>query len=286
MSKIVVLKNGDSVEKCKKCERDWDIVRHSSSGLCRGCYRMEQHKEAKPPQKWSDKFDHCQNKECPNTKNGITEQPHNADGLCRSCYSAKQRYEDIEHSHQIEAARRAQPGFAEKQKGFYTDWYERNKEEHNKNTTKYGQEHPEWRRACEAKYREANHEMCRASYKRWYAENKEKSAATFRKWRQENPEEARQHSRNRRARLANAEGSFTADEWVQVCEDHDFQCYHCHKGLEEGILLTPDHLISIKEGGSNYIGNIAPLCGSCNSSKLNRDLWEFDPEYFGKRYGG
>jgi hypothetical protein len=287
MSKAIKLKSGQEVDRCQECQRDWDVVKHAAGGLCRGCNRMKQHKEAKPPQRWSEKFDYCQGQECPNTEDNITSQPHNADGLCRSCYSSKQRYVDLEHSHVMEATRRAQPGFAEKQKTFYDAWYEKNRERHIENVVKYGQEHPEWRREQNAKYREANREVCRASFKKWYyanEENKEKSVNQYRKWREEHPEESRQHNRNRRARLANAEGEFTVEEWLQCCEDHNFQCYHCHKGIDDGILLTPDHLVPIIKSGSNFISNIAPLCESCNSSKKDRDLQEFDIEYFGIRF--
>ena len=284
MSKTIKLKNGQEVDRCQECQRDWDVVKHAAGGSCRGCNRMKQHKEAKPPQKWSEKFDHCQGQECPNTKDGITLQPHNAEGFCRSCYSIKQRYIDLEHSHAMEAVRRTQPGFKEKQAAAYSDWYERNNKEQIQNATQYQKEHPEEVRAWCTKYREANREICRASYKKWRENHLEKATEQGRLNRENNPELYRQHNRNRRARLANAEGIFTTEEWMQCCEDHDFQCYHCHKGLDDGILLTPDHLVPIIKSGSNFIDNIGPLCESCNSSKKDKDLIEFDPVYFGIRF--
>lgn len=31
--------------------------------------------------------------------------------------------------------------------------------------------------------------------------------------------------------------------------------------------LTPDHVVPLSRGGTNYIDNIQPLCGPCNSQK-------------------
>ena len=52
-------------------------------------------------------------------------------------------------------------------------------------------------------------------------------------------------------------------------ERYVHRCIRCGKSEPE-IKLTVDHVIPITKKGSNDIGNIQPLCYSCNASKQNR----------------
>jgi 5-methylcytosine-specific restriction endonuclease McrA len=58
-------------------------------------------------------------------------------------------------------------------------------------------------------------------------------------------------------------GTFTGEEWLSVCERYDYRCVLC------GCLrpLTPDHVVPLMSGGSNFIQNIQPLCHPCNIIK-------------------
>ena|ERR1022692_1074074 len=75
----------------------------------------------------------------------------------------------------------------------------------------------------------------------------------------------------RRALKRNAEGDYTPLEWEQLCIQHNHTCLCCGRGEPE-IKLTVDHVIPLSKGGSNYIGNIQPLCLSCNSSKQSKTI--------------
>jgi 5-methylcytosine-specific restriction endonuclease McrA len=74
---------------------------------------------------------------------------------------------------------------------------------------------------------------------------------------------------NRRANEVNAPGTITLDEWLNLCSENGNQCLCCKEVLPIHE-LCPDHIVALSRGGSNYISNIQPLCGACNSVKHSK----------------
>jgi len=60
-------------------------------------------------------------------------------------------------------------------------------------------------------------------------------------------------------------GSFTAEEFRVLCERDGNRCLACD---DTGAVLQADHVVSLTRGGSDDIGNIQSLCGSCNRRKF------------------
>ena len=116
----------------------------------------------------------------------------------------------------------------------------------------------DWRSRHPEKVREYNRKR--------YALYPEAVQEANKRWDAKNPEKRRAIYQRRRARLQQAEGSFTAEEWERLKAEYNYQCLRCHRTPPE-ILLTPDHIMPLSKGGSNYISNIQPLCRSCNISK-------------------
>ncbi|MDQ5823416.1 MAG: HNH endonuclease [Chloroflexota bacterium] len=58
-------------------------------------------------------------------------------------------------------------------------------------------------------------------------------------------------------------GSFTADEWLSLCEQYSNRCVLCSYERP----LTPDHVVPLAKGGPNTIDNIQPTCRPCNMAK-------------------
>ncbi len=72
-----------------------------------------------------------------------------------------------------------------------------------------------------------------------------------------------------RTRKAMSGGSFTSDEFAALCDYYGNLCACCGKG---GIDLEADHVVPVACGGNSSIGNIQPLCRSCNASKAKKTV--------------
>ena len=102
----------------------------------------------------------------------------------------------------------------------------------------------------------------------YYLKNKHKIYLYTHKWRESNRERTVQQVVTRMARIRGAKGNYTFQEWNEIKKKFNFCCALCGKNESE-VKLTRDHIIPITKGGSNYISNIQPLCGPCNSRKSN-----------------
>lgn len=143
-------------------------------------------------------------------------------------------------------------------KAYQTAWRADNRTKHRKYSRKYYKEHKEQR----AEY-----------YAGWRSENAEKKAEYDRQWRIANPDRMKERRRienaRRRARLENADGDFTVEEWEELKEGYGNTCLKCGK-REPEVKITPDHVVPLALGGSNNIDNIQPLCWGCNAQKQAR----------------
>jgi len=52
-------------------------------------------------------------------------------------------------------------------------------------------------------------------------------------------------------------------------------CAFCGDSIEDGAMLTLDHIVPRELGGTNEANNLITACRQCNSSKGMRDLDEF-----------
>jgi len=65
-----------------------------------------------------------------------------------------------------------------------------------------------------------------------------------------------------------ADGEYNGAQWDAIVAYYapDGRCPVCQKKCE----LTLDHVIPIRQGGSNWPDNLQPLCLSCNSEKHDK----------------
>lgn len=143
--------------------------------------------------------------------------------------------------------------------------------------------------AASRKWREENRERTRANRRRAYHANREKWLQWKRDWDTANRElvnerareaqrrtyatpegKARmlEHKHRRRARV----GQVTPELRAYVQSLYSLPCSYC--GADENI--TVDHVIPLSRGGKHEIENLVPACKSCNSSKHDKllDEWQ------------
>lgn len=87
--------------------------------------------------------------------------------------------------------------------------------------------------------------------------------------------------RRRLELMKSAQGRFSKKQWQTKLKYFGFQCYLCKENLTEKTACK-DHRIPLSRGGANFIANIAPVCGKCNSSKRDKTEKEYR-EYLASR---
>ncbi len=85
-------------------------------------------------------------------------------------------------------------------------------------------------------------------------------------YKRKHPELVKAWHKARKHRERHAEGSFTAQEWIALCQRYNYCCVSC--GKQEP--LNVEHIIPLSRGGTNYISNIQPLCSECNGHKFKK----------------
>lgn len=108
----------------------------------------------------------------------------------------------------------------------------------------------------------------------WHHANAERVREIKRAWSHRNiPAQVAKWHRRRAKQLGNG-GSHTAEEWEGMCAWFGGICLCCGQATK----LTRDHVVPIEHGGTNYIWNLQPLCGPCNSRKGATTIDYRDPD--------
>ena len=128
-------------------------------------------------------------------------------------------------------------------------------------------ENPEPTKQAAARFRREHPEEFKAYQDERVKRNPQEGLIRRKKWALKNPEKhklsAKVSVENRRSRLLGAGGSFTGEEWKDLCKRQNYRCLCC--GKKEP--LHADHVIPVAKGGTGDIGNLQGLCKSCNSKK-------------------
>jgi hypothetical protein len=121
--------------------------------------------------------------------------------------------------------------------------------------SKYLSGHGPYCKACRRAYNQAHRNVIVERALQWNRDNRERYNRNVSK-----------SQKKRVALIKENGGSFTEQEWIDLCNRFDNRCVCCGRETK----LESDHVIPVSKGGSSYIDNIQPLCHSCNCRKRTK----------------
>lgn len=139
------------------------------------------------------------------------------------------------------------------------------------------------------KYREEHKEEMAKYNKKYWAENKERLKKEKVEYRKNNRHEIRKKNREykrknkdlvnrlnnkRRAKKRKLPSNLTKKQWLEIKSKFDNRCAYCGENKE----LQQEHFIPLAKGGEFTHNNIIPACKSCNSSKQDKDFFDWYPK--------
>jgi len=117
-------------------------------------------------------------------------------------------------------------------------------------------------------YYEANRASILAKSKAYQQAHPEVLKKSSKKWAANNQERCRERVQRRRNRKRGNGGSYTAQEWQELCDRAWNRCLDCGRKKP----LSVDHVIPVSKGGTSEISNLQPLCVPCNSRKRDKEI--------------
>jgi len=138
---------------------------------------------------------------------------------------------------------------------------------------------PQWESRCNSCRNKANMTMpsyqtrLMGVYKKNLSdeERKKNKLKCNKKWRENNKDKWSYLNRVNRHRRR-ALGALSLTEWEEKLNRLGRKCLACFS-VEE---ITIDHKIPVAKGGNNDIGNLQPLCMTCNKKKFTKSIdYEF-----------
>lgn len=160
------------------------------------------------------------------------------------------------------------------------NWWRKNIDRFKEIQARSYQKHREKRLAAHRERRQKNKEEIREyqannrkrmneNSNRWYWRHRELVAERYQTVYRE---KAREHHRNRKARLKNADGHHTANDVMEIFKMQHGKCACCAIKLQD---YHVDHIQPLARGGTNDRRNLQILCGPCNIRKHAKDPIDF-----------
>lgn len=157
---------------------------------------------------------------------------------------------------------------------YYKQYRERNAEIISVKSKIYEQENKEKIAQRKKEYNKQHPEVSRA----YTAKNKEKRAKQLRDWKKNNRDRCRVNEQKREAAKRELPNNLTTKQWENIKRCFNNKCAYCG----EETHLTQEHFVALSKGGEYTLNNIIPSCTNCNSSKGDKDFFDWYPNF--KKY--
>ena len=154
----------------------------------------------------------------------------------------------------------------------FRNWYYKNHEEQKKRCAAWHHQNKEKSHLRNKKWRTENREKRNEITRKSWAKHREKRTRESVAWGRKNKTARISIAHAYRARMRNAEGRFTKEEFQQRITEQNNSCFYCGCEL---IVPVAEHKTPLARGGTNYISNIVASCASCNCSKGTKTHDEF-----------
>jgi len=190
--------------------------------------------------------------------------------FCKSCASErrKQYYnKDKEHINKLKKKNRKK--YRDKELAYNKEYYKKTQERRLEYARQYRRDNRDKLLADIREYNKTHKKENKERTQKYRKNNPEKIRKIKAEYRKNNPEAVQKHHMTRRARKAQ-NGVFE----VSKKELHKLMNSPCVACGSTGR-ITIDHIIPIARGGAHSIGNLQPLCKSCNSSKVDKTMTEW-----------
>lgn len=164
---------------------------------------------------------------------------------------------------------------SEKIKKYHKEYYKQNRDKHLVRCGIYFENNKDSIYAKVKEYRQKNPERLREYYRQYRNEHSDECGRNKQKYLQTEKGKmvSRKHNHKRRARKQKVAATLTPQQWIECQGYFDNKCCYCGSTRN----LEQDHFIPLSLGGCYTVDNIVVACRTCNSSKNNRDFFEWYP---------
>jgi 5-methylcytosine-specific restriction endonuclease McrA len=190
--------------------------------------------------------------------------------FCKECSAERRTKYHIKNKEQINKRKKEnRKKYRDKELAYNKEYYQRTRKDRVEYAAQYREANKEKIKEDRDKYYQSHKVENRERHRNYAKNNPEKVRQTKANYRKNNPEAVQKHHMTRRARKAQ-NGVFEVSK-KELHKLMNSPCVAC--GSTERI--TIDHIIPIARGGAHSIGNLQPLCKSCNSSKIHKTMTEW-----------